>query len=72
MNGKSCRLIAGHNPFPERAFFPDALKIGKNCRATRQKILTKLLKKLKIFEFSAPGSQSCHVLGGSAALPVCA
>jgi hypothetical protein len=72
MNGKSCRPAVVCNPFPGRVFFLTAGLLGKNCRATRQKFLTKLLKKLMFFDFLAPGSQSCHVLGGSAALPVCA
>lgn len=72
MNGKSCRPAVVRNSFQGPMFFLTAGLLGKNCRATRQKFLTKLLKKLKIFYFSAPGSQSCHVLGGSAALPVCA
>lgn len=70
MRGNSCSLAGFRKSLAGHPFFVLAGIPGKNCRADRQKILTKYLKKLSFCTFSAPDRKACPVIGWSAAFLV--
>jgi len=51
MRGNSCSLAGFRKSLAGHPFFVLAGIPGKNCRANRQKILTKYLKKLSFYIF---------------------
>ncbi len=51
MRGNSCSLAGFRKSLGGHPFFVLAGIPGKNCRADRQKILTKYLKKLSFYVF---------------------